>query len=160
MSDSVVINGRQFTNGLDKSVKRFNKMFGRKMRMLVNEAMKRLIDKTPVQTGQAVMNYVASKGTPYGGPILEGPDPVEPTNPLALGSERLRGGAVSIAMGTLKGLDYLQPFDAYWITNRAPHIGGLETGSLPEDPFTPRSPRGMFGVTLQELSALLQSGRL
>lgn len=160
MSDSIVMNGRQFTSGLDKSVDRFNRMFGRKMRLIVNAAMKRLIDKTPVHTGQAVMNYVASKGTPYGGPVIEGPDPAEPTNRLSLGSESLRGAAVSVAMGTLNGLDYLQPFDAYWISNRAPHIGGLETGSLPEEPLVPRSPRGMFGVTLQELSALLQSGGL
>ena len=160
MSESVVMNGRQFMSGLDKSVKRFERMFGRKMRMLVNEGMRRLIDKTPVHTGQAVMNYVASKGVPYGGPVIQGPDPIEPTNPLALGSERLRAGAKGVAMATLKGLDYLKPFDTYWITNRAPHIGGLETGSLPEDPFVPRSPRGMFGVTLQELSALLQSGRI
>lgn len=103
------------------------------------------------------MSYVASSGQPFAGAASGGRAPVEATNKLALGSERLRGGAEAVAMGTLARVNYSNPFQVYWITNNAPHIGGLESGELPEEPYTPRSPQGMFGVTLQELIALLES---
>ncbi len=157
---SVVVNARSFNAGLGKSVTRFEKKFGLIVRRIVQEAHRRLIAKTPVHTGQAVMNYIASKGAPSSSGVIEAPDPVEATNPLPLGAEQLRGGAVRIAQASLDSLSFAEPFDTYWIVNRAPHIGGLEAGELPEDPLTPRSPLGMFAVTLQELNALLKSGRI
>ena len=132
-------------------------MFRRKMRMLVTEGMRRLIRKTPVNTGQAVASYVASAGTPTSR-VANRPEPVEATNRLALGQEKLRGQAEAAALATLSGINYDDPFQSFYITNAAPHIGGLEHGSLPGAPYTPRSPGGMFGVTVQELLALLSSG--
>ena len=157
---SIVANAQSFNSGLDKSVERFERKFGLIIRRIMTEAHRRLIAKTPVHTGQAVMNYIASKGSPTAGGVIEGPDPVEATNPLPLGAERLRGGAERISQASLDSLSFNDPFDTYWIVNRAPHIGGLEAGELPEDPLTPRSPLGMFAVTLQELTALLNSGRI
>jgi hypothetical protein len=157
---SVVENASAFISGIDAFEQKFHKMFKERMRMLVSEGMRRLVAKTPVNTGQAVMNYVASGGNPYGGGVKEAGDPVEATNALALGAERLRGRATAVAMATLASVDFSDPYKVYWITNKAPNIAGLEYGLLPEAPYTPRSPAGMFGVTLQELLALLSSGRV
>ena len=157
---SIVMNSGSFMRGLDKSVVRFNRNFALKVRTLMNEGMRRLIARTPVHTGQAVSNYVASVGQPNSGPVALGRDPVEATNPLPLGAERLRGGAARVAMTTLTSLSYKDPFQNYWITNRSPNIAGLEAGELPLEPLIPRSPLGMFAVTLQELAALARSGKI
>lgn len=157
---AVVANGRQFLNGIDRFEERFEKFFRKRVRTLVHEAMRRLISKTPVHTGQAVANYVASGSAPYGGPVIGAGDPESGTNSMPLGPEKNRGGATATAMATLASVDFSDPFKSFYVTNRAPHIGGLESGSLPGDPYTPRSPAGMFGVTVQELVALLDSGRV
>jgi len=157
MSNSVVANPKQFNKGLDQFYQRFERKFRTRMKMLMEAGMVRLIRRTPVHTGAAVMSYVASSGQPFSGSPSAGFTPVEPTNKLAVGAERLRGGAAAVAMGTLARVRYNDPFQTYWITNNAPHIAGLEAGELPREPFTPRSPQGMFGVTLQELIALLES---
>lgn len=156
----VVSNASGFISGLERYEERFEKMFRQKVRTLVNEGMRRLIAKTPVHTGQAVANYVASGGTPYGGPVKTGGDPEHGTNAMPLGPEKNRGGASATATATIAGVDFSDPYKVFWITNRTPHISGLETGSLPAAPYTPRSPAGMFGVTVQELLALLSSGRI
>lgn len=158
MSMSVVVNPRQFMRGLDESYNRFETRFSKRMSKLMNEGMRRLIRRTPVHTGQAVRSYVASAGSPFSGGPASAPDPVEATNPLPLGAEQLRGSAEAAALATLASVDYSDPFQVYWITNSAPHISGLEHGELPGDPYTPRSPQGMFAVTLQELVTLLGSG--
>jgi hypothetical protein len=157
---SIVLNATTFNRGLDKEVVKFNKAFATKIRRIVTEGHRRLIAKTPVHTGQAVANYIASKGAPFSGSAVEAGKAIEATNKLSLGSEALRGGATRRAQGTLDTLDFKNPFDTYWIVNRAPHIGGLEAGELPEEPFVPRSPLGMFAITLQELNALLSTGRI
>lgn len=155
-----VINSRSFISGLEKSEERFEKMFRDKVRTLVTVAMRKLIEKTPVNTGEAVMNYVASAGSPSSAGLKKAPDPVEPTNDLALGMERLRPAAEAVAMASAQSVDTRDPFQTFWIVNRTPHIGGLEHGLLPYAPYTPRSPAGMFGVTVQELMLLLSSGKI
>ena len=157
MARSIVANPKSFNRGIDQFYKRFEKKFKIRMQMLMEAAMVRLIRRTPVHTGAAVMSYVASVGQPFAGGASSGRKPVEATNKLALGSERLRGGAASVAMGTLARVSYNDPFNVFWITNNSDHIAGLESGELPNEPFTPRSPQGMFGVTLQEIIALLES---
>jgi hypothetical protein len=156
----VVVNADAFIDGITEFEVRFETMFRRKVRMLVTEGMMRLTRKTPVNTGQAVMNYVATGGSPYTGPARQAGKAVEATNKLPLGSEALRGAATAISVATLAGIDFTDPYKTFWITNNAPHIGGLEAGALPEAPYRPRSPAGMFAVTVQELLALLQSQRI
>lgn len=155
-----VTNASQFITGLERSEERFEKMFRNKVRTLVSEGMRRLIAKTPVQTGQAVVNYVATGGAPYGGPVKKGGDAQKGTNSMPLGPERNRGGAAAEALATVSTVDFSDPFKDFYITNKAPHIGALETGSLPAEPYTPRSPAGMFAVTVQELMALLGASRI
>lgn len=160
MMAGVVVNPATFINGIEAFEERFEKMFREKVRKLLHEGMRRLIAKTPVNTGQAVMNYVATGRAPYGGGVKEAGPAVEATNKLALGAERLRPGAAAVAMGTLAAVDFSDPYNVYFITNKSPHIQGLEYGLLPAAPYTPRSPAGMFGVTVQELMMLLGSGRI
>jgi len=155
----VVVNGPQFIAGLEDYEERFHKMFRKRIQMLMTEGMRRLIAKTPVQTGAAVASYVASVGSPtaraHGG-FKRQPG----TNKMSLGSEQNRGAAAGVANATLSSVNFSDPFATYYITNADPNIGGLETGSLPRRPFRPRSPAGMFGVTVQELMALLNSGSI
>lgn len=155
-----VVNASAFIIGLEKSEKRFEEMFRKKVRTLVTEGMNRLLRKTPVNTGEAVMNYVASSGAPKSGVRNAAGPAVEATNKLALGAERLRGGAEAVSRATIASVDFSDPFQTFWITNSTPHIGGLEHGALPKRPYVPRSPAGMFGITVQELLSLLQSGRI
>jgi hypothetical protein len=154
---SVVVNADNFISGVDEFEERFQRMFRDKVRRLVYEGMFRLTRKTPVNTGQAVMNYVATGGAPYNGPPRSAGKAVEATNKLPIGSEKLRGAATAISVATLAGVDFSDPYKTFWISNNTPHIGGLESGSLPEAPYRPRSPAGMFAVTVQELMSLLQS---
>lgn len=157
---AVVANPGTFISGLDRSVERFEKMLSKRVRALVSEGMRRLIAKTPVYTGQAVANYVATGGAPYSGPVKSGGDPQEGTNAMPLGPEKNRAGAAAGALATVASVDFSDPYKVFYITNRAPHIGGLEAGALPREPYTPRSPAGMFAVTVQELMALLNSGSI
>ena len=105
------------------------------------------------------MSYVASSGKPATA-NNNGYDPVEATNQLPLGTETLRPRAEQKSLATIATVNFDDPFQIYWITNSAPHISGLESGELPAEPYTPRSPQGMFGVTLLELAALLERSRL
>ncbi len=102
----VVSNMTMFMNGLDKAEKRVEKLFRTRTKRLMTEAMKRMLARTPVHSGQAVMNYVASAGAPHSGPVKKGFKPVEATNQLPLGAERLRKRAEAVAMSTLAGLDF------------------------------------------------------
>lgn len=156
-----VTNQSAFLSALDAFEERTTTLLREKVTRLVSEAMRRLLAKTPVNTGTAVMNYVATAGTPYSGPVKgPAPEPVEPTNDLPLGTERLRPAAEAHARATLAQVDFSDPYNVFWITNRSPHIGGLERGALPRTPYVPRSPQGMFGVTKEELASLLASGKI
>lgn len=152
----VVANPLQFNKSLDQFYDRFEKKFRARMKLLMTEGMVRLLRRTPVNTGQAAMNYIASVGAPASG-YRQGYTPVEATNKLPLGVEALRGPAEAISKATLASVKYDDPFQVYWIVNNTPHIGGLEAGELPEEPYTPRSPQGMFGVTLVELANIMES---
>lgn len=157
---SVVVNAVSFETGLRRESEKLDKLMSKRVRLLMNAAMVRLLRRTPVHTGQAAMNYVATAKNPYGGPAKSAGKPVEPTNRLPLGSEKLRPAAEEVSRQTLTTVDYTDPYTDFWIVNKSPNISGLEAGELPRAPFTPRSPQGMFAVTLQELISLLESDRL
>lgn len=154
----VVQNPGGFTTSLNRAIERFERQWIKRNKILVTQGMKRLIAKTPVYTGQTVRNYVASNGTAFSGGTKDGANPVEPTNRLPLGAERLRSAAAGEAIATLAAVDFSDPYDVFFITNRSPAVAGLEIGELPGPPLSSRSPAGMFGVTLQELTAMLDLG--
>lgn len=156
----IMQNAAAFNSGLIRHEKEFNRKFAKRVKILVEQGMVRLLRRTPVHTGQAAMNYVASAGTPSGAGVKEGFPPVEATNRKSLGSEQLRPQAEAVSKATLANVSYEDPFQVFWIVNRSPNISGLEAGELPYAPKRQRSPNGMFGVTLQELLALIEGSTL
>jgi hypothetical protein len=158
---SVVMNADAFFSGIDTFNRKFHESFRRRVERLMTEGMARMLRKTPVNTGTTLANYVATAGSPYRGAVIKGnPKPVEATNHLALGVEQLRPEFMRLSATTLTSVDYRNPFRAFWITNRSKTVGGLEAGELPHDPYVPRSPNGMFRVTIQELVQLLDMGKV
>ncbi len=134
----------QIQKKINESVKKFNKkvekvsnnftttqvvLFHKK---LAFEAFRRVILRTPVDTGRARGNWQASIGTPIGG-ILE------------ITSKGFAGAA---AKQFAKVKD-LKPFNVIFLTNNLPYILVLEGGD-----HSDQAPQGMVSVTLQELSSI------
>ena len=158
-----VLNKRSFFAKLDALPRKIDRHFAKRIETIMAFAMGSLTKKTPVKSGRAVRNYVATTDYPYTGGIMEplGVGPIEPTNELPLGPESRRPANTAAAVATLKNVTTRpNPYRRYFITNKAPNISGLEHGELPEPPYKPRSPNGMFAVTVQEIIARLQSGVL
>jgi hypothetical protein len=121
------------------------------------EALRRVVLKTPVDTGRARGNWQTTLGTPADGEV-----------------DRLdkRGGGV-IASEGLGKLTLLRAFSTSWLTNNVPYIEVLERGLYPNPvkfgSYVPRrrggrrhvirsaggyskqAPNGMLAVTLAEL---------
>lgn len=104
---------------------------------------------TPVNTGQAVRNYIWTRDAPNS-IVYDAIDNGDPgrTNAMALGSEPRRPPNEAAAYETLAGLNIgTNPFGAIYLTNLSPDIEGLELGIYPGPPLKSRSPQGMFGIT-------------
>lgn len=113
---------------------------------------------TPVNTGQAVRNYIWSMNSPFMGTfdaIDNGPP--GPTNSMALGSEPRRQVNESAAAESISSLDLRNPFGVIYLTNNSPDIVGLEMGLLPGPPLKSRSPQGMFGITQAHFNAQVRA---
>lgn len=154
----VVLNSAQFLKALDREEERVKRLFRRRVRHTVSEALRRLIAKTPVHTGATVASYVTGTGAGTGF-VHPGFGSVEPTNNLALGAEQNRPKAAAVALAKLDALSFDNPFQLFTITNAAPQAALLEAGQAPT-PETTRAPAGMFRVTNEELLQLLQSGKI
>jgi hypothetical protein len=119
-----------------------------------------ILQLTPVNTGRAIASYRWSVGSPE----TVNQDPIEigspfGTNTMALGTEPRRGPNEIFLFSSLSTLDFNNPYVKIFLSNGAPHIKGLEHGQLPDGfVFIPRSPQGMFGVTLEAADALARSG--
>ncbi len=156
---AVVTNLKAFLAGVEGIMPRFEAKQRLRIKRLLNVAMSNLIRRTPVWTGQAVSAYTASVGSPvwydgWHGPAEDG------TNSMPLGPEEHRPAAAGVAMRTLRSAESINPWVRYYISNAAPHIGGLENGELPNgETYTPRS-WGMFAITTQDIIAGLSTGRL
>lgn len=112
---------------------------------------------TPVNTGQAVRNYIWSRGSPST-TVYRAIDngPTGNTNAMPLGSEPRRAPNEAAAAQSLGNLGIkANPFGTIFLTNNAPDIAGLELGILPGPPFRSRSPQGMFGITSKYFNALI-----
>lgn len=113
---------------------------------------------TPVNTGQAVRNYIWSMNSPSMAtldPIDNGPP--GRTNSMALGSEPRRAVNEAAAAESLSSINFRDPFGVIYLTNNSPDIVGLEMGLLPGPPLKSRSPQGMFGVTQLHFNALVKA---
>ncbi len=113
---------------------------------------------TPVNTGQAVRNYIWTMGSPFAG-TLDAIDngPPGPTNSMALGAEPRRAVNEAAAAESLSSINMRDPFGVIYLTNNSPDIVGLEMGLLPGPPLKSRSPQGMFGITNAHFNAQVKA---
>jgi hypothetical protein len=100
---------------------------------IVLEALRRLVMKTPVDTGHARMNWQVTIGKPANGEI-EGYD---------------KEGKKTIARG-LAAIKDLSAYKVVWISNNVTYIEFLEDGS------SKQAPEGMLAVTVEELRMMFK----
>lgn len=141
------------------SIEDLERQFAKNIDSLVREIDTHIKALTPVNTGQAVRNYIWTRDVPNS-VVYDAIDngPPGPTNSMALGTEPRRAineDAASASLGTL-GLS-ANPFGTIYLSNNSPDIAGLELGILPGPPFKSRSPQGMFGITESYFNALIAS---
>lgn len=98
------------------------------------EALKRIVLKTPVDTGRARGNWQTTIGK------LPAGDKKAPNDKS--GSKAMMAGMAALAS--------LPPFSVVWISNNVPYIIFLEAGS------SKQAPQGMVAVTIQELLAMFR----
>jgi len=141
------------------SIDKLEAKFAQRVSWLVTEIDNHIKSVTPVNTGQAVRNYIWTIGTSNSityDAIDNGPP--GPTNSMALGQEPRRGVNEAAAAQSLTTLGLTaNPFAAIYLTNNSPDIVGLEKGLLPGPPLRSRSPGGMFGLTSSYINALVRS---
>lgn len=106
------------------------------VKKVATEALRRVVNKTPVDTGRARSNWMTALNT----------IPSE-TVELTADLSREQASAVSINRG-LNVIDSAQPFTTISIANNLPYIGVLEYGG------SKQAPEGMVRVTLAELEAM------
>jgi hypothetical protein len=122
---------REFGIALNKFIKNETpKRVSALARRIELEALKGIVQKTPVDTGRARGNWQVTEGSPAAG-TLESVD---------------RSGGPTISKGTGEILA-AKPFGKIWITNNLPYIGVLEDGS------SLQAPAGMVALTLVEIQA-------
>lgn len=134
-----------------KSIDDLERRFAQNLHALVEDVDRHIKSVTPVNTGQAVRNYIWTRGSPNS-TVFDAIDngPPGPTNSMTLGDEPRRAPNEAAAARSLSTLGLLNdPFGVIYLTNLAPNIQGLEAGSLPGPPLRSRSPNGMFGITEQ-----------
>jgi len=141
------------------SIEALERKFAQNIQNLVEEIDHHIKALTPVNTGQAVRNYIWSINNPN--PVvyqaINNGDPGR-TNQMALGTEPRRGVNEAAAAESMNTLGLMSnPFGVIYLTNNSPDIVGLEMGILPGPPFKSRSPRGMFGVTEAYFNALIKA---
>ena len=100
---------------------------------MVLEALKRLVNKTPVDTGRARGNWQVT---------ISKPTKVQLETTDKEGQDTITKGLAAI--GGLK------PYMVVWITNNLDYIEFLEDGS------STQAPEGMMTVTIQELRTMFR----
>lgn len=141
------------------SIEELEARFAANLSEVVQEIDDHIKAVTPVNTGQAVRNYIWTRETPNS-IVYDAIDngPVGPTNSMPLGVEPRRGVNEDAAAESLAGLDIeVNPFGTFYLTNLSPDIVGLEAGTLPGPPLRSRSPNGMFGITALYIKSLVAS---
>lgn len=101
------------------------------IRKISLEALRRVVLKTPVDTGRARANWQLTTGSPAEG-VIDAKD--------KQGAKTLRKGANEVAK--IKGTPVV------YITNNVDYIEVLEQGS------SSQAPQGMVAVTISELKAM------
>lgn len=141
------------------SIDKLERKFAQNLQQLCEEVDRHIKSVTPVNTGQAVRNYIWTLNTPNS-VVFDAIDngPPGPTNQMPLGVEPRRAVNEDAAAATLHNLNLVaNPFGTIFLTNLSPDIVGLEMGTLPGPPLKSRSPRGMFGITNAYINTLVAS---
>lgn len=141
------------------SIDDLEQRFAQNITNLVHEIDTHIKALTPVNTGQAVRNYIWTRDTPNM-ITFEAIDngPPGPTNTMSLGTEPRRAINESAAADSLGNLMIgSNPFGKIILSNVSPDIVGLEMGILPGPPLKSRSPKGMFGITSVYFNALVEA---
>ncbi len=94
------------------------------------EALKRIVLKTPVDTGRCRGNWQVNLTTPG-----EGFDPEQ--------FDKSGSGSLSNGMAVITSVK--KPFQIIWISNNVPYVIYLEDGT------SKQAPRGMVSLTVEEL---------
>jgi hypothetical protein len=134
---------QKMERSLDKFNKEIKEFVQKKMpaevsqfqRMLVLEALRRIVERTPVDTGRAKGNWQVTIAAPAAAAI-EAFD---------------KDGAETIQKG-LAAIAGLKPYQVVWISNNVDYIEFLEDGS------SKQAPRGMCRLTIDELRMMIRSG--
>jgi len=127
-----VLNLADFNSKLERFASNLvEEEFDRFLRMLSLEILRRLVLKTPVDTGRARGNWQVDEGQPPEGELA--------TTDL--------NGSATIDRGSAQ-LQNLPNFPHVWIVNNVPYIERLEHG------WSGQAPAGMMGVTMREVEAM------
>jgi len=100
---------------------------------IVLEALRRLVQKTPVDTGRARGNWQVTIGNPAGGQL-------DTTD---------ADGQATIAAG-LAAIAGLPDYQVVWISNNVDYIENLEHG------HSQQAPEGMLSITIGELRTMFE----
>lgn len=123
---------------------RFCKKYDADMRLVIRkitfEAFKRIILRTPVDTGRARANWAVAEGQPVTFQI-EGED--------KSGTATLRTAQDGVQSWLCQG--------AIFMTNNLPYIGVLEYGKDDGTPGSSQAPQGMVRVTMEEMVNWIQA---
>ncbi len=123
----------QFNREIDEFAKSIPNEAITMQRKIVLEALRRLVMKTPVETGRARGGWQATIGSQAKGQI----DTLD------------KDGLETITRG-LAALSSLKPYQVVWITNNVDYIEFLETGS------SKQAPAGMLVITVEELRTMFK----
>ena len=94
------------------------------------QALRGVVNKTPVDTGRARGNWHVSLGAPL----------------TAITTETDKGGGATIAKGSHVIMS-VKPFGTIWLSNNLPYIQRLEDG------YSAQAPQGMVAVTVAEIES-------
>lgn len=152
-------NADQLERDLMKRLSGIEASIGGRVQEIITYIDTRVHQRTPVYTGQAVRNMIWSAGTPSSNVFEAIPSPEETghTSTMGLGEEPRRAANEAAAKDTLRGLNFSNPFQAFYLTNNSPDIGLIEGGGSGL-PGKPRAPEGVFVITMVEVMQKLQSG--
>ena len=159
-------NSQAFMDSLDDFLPKFERDLEFRLARIVHYAHQSLMDKTAVQTGLTVRNYIVTMDIPLNftgvAPAIQSPPRPGATNKLALGMEPRRAANEAAAAATLSNIEFNgNPYRAIYISNNSPTVFQMEMGlaPLPSDTLTPRT-WGMFELTFSEIVSKLTTGSL
>lgn len=160
MANSFRVHGiSQLRAKLRARTKEKKRTYGLILREMVEDITVRVLQRTPVQTGHTLANFIWTQGFDAGLDTWAG-EPTPGTNRMPLGSEPNRPEAEARVWRRLQNIKFTQLTNhRLELRNNAEAFPGLESGDLPDGPnFTPRSPNGMAAISIAEVSALLSAG--